>query len=52
MMVDVLNRAMQMAELEAYLTDLRAEVQAVEEPLADLHRSEILFSVDDSRASL
>ena len=30
------TKAEQIAELEAYLTDLKAEVQAVEEHLADL----------------
>ncbi len=32
------TKAEKIAELEAYLTDLKAEVQAVEEHLADLHR--------------
>jgi hypothetical protein len=32
------TKAEQIAELEAYLTDLKAEVQAVEEHLADLRR--------------
>ena len=32
------TKAEQIAELEAYLTDLKAEVQAVEERLADLRR--------------
>ncbi len=32
------TKAEQIAELEAYLNDLKAEVQAVEEHLADLHR--------------
>ncbi len=32
------TKAEQIADLEAYLTDLKAEVQAVEEHLADLHR--------------
>ena len=32
------TRAEQIAELESYLQDLKAEVQAVEEHLADLRR--------------
>jgi hypothetical protein len=32
------TKAEQIAELEAYLTDLKTEVQAVEEHLADLRR--------------
>ena len=32
------TKAEQIAELDAYLTDLKAEVQAVEEHLADLRR--------------
>ncbi len=32
------TKAAQIAELEAYLSDLKAEVQAVEEHLADLRR--------------
>ena len=32
------TKAEQIAELEAYLTDLKAEVHAVEEHLADLRR--------------
>lgn len=32
------TKAEQIAELEAYLADLKAEVQAVEERLADLKR--------------
>jgi hypothetical protein len=32
------TKAEQISELEAYLTDLKAEVQAVEEHLADLRR--------------
>ena len=32
------TKAEQIAELEAYLAELKAEVQAVEEHLADLHR--------------
>ena len=32
------TKAEQIAELEAYLADLKAEVQAVEEHLADLRR--------------
>lgn len=32
------TKAEQLTELEAYLVELKAEVQAVEERLADLHR--------------
>ncbi len=32
------TKAEKIAELEAYLEELKAEVQAVEEHLADLHR--------------
>ncbi len=32
------TKAEQIAELEAYLAELKTEVQAVEEHLADLHR--------------